>query len=152
MSCEQSLIANHWFINEKSMIIYHFLDRKDKMPRPRIERGTFRSSVWRSPNWAIEAMVKRVECVILNISDSWGTQILKQYTIYMKRTEILLDTNYLSTWIVHTNSLPKFHWRNLQKKFCIVTNPKLKLPSEKFFWDLIDLFCLKQLSYCDTFE
>ena len=26
------------------------------MPSPGIEPGTFRSSVWRSPNWAIEAI------------------------------------------------------------------------------------------------
>ena len=27
-----------------------------KLPRPGIERGTFRPSVWRSPNWAIAAL------------------------------------------------------------------------------------------------
>ena len=38
--------------------------KKLKVPRPRIERGTFRSSVWRSPNWAIEAcLLNFLECV-----------------------------------------------------------------------------------------
>ena len=44
----------------------------EKMPRPGIEPGTFRSSVWRSPNWAISAVY-----VVLFIFASWLLNLLK---------------------------------------------------------------------------
>ena len=44
-------VLNVWFKYRISCIIVFI-----KLPRPGIEPGTFRSSVWRSPNWAISAV------------------------------------------------------------------------------------------------
>ena len=55
----------------------HNLNAAKFLPSPRIELGTFRSSVWRSPNWAIKAVtnfrprkIKRVSKTVLCESSS----------------------------------------------------------------------------------
>ena len=53
--------AQGWHAQIENVSLFFFFEKKSenekkKLPPPGIEPGTFRSSVWRSPNWAIAAL------------------------------------------------------------------------------------------------
>ena len=68
------------------------------MPPPGIEPGTFRSSVWRSPNWAIEANRDDVGHSSLNCATGGGkkkrNEVLPGLEPGSKDSESLVITNY----------------------------------------------------------
>ena len=55
-SCVDNMRGFPCFVPNMWFVCISYFNYFVKLPRPGIEPGTFRSSVWRSPNWAISAM------------------------------------------------------------------------------------------------
>ena len=71
---------------------YRFL----KMPRPGIEPGTFRSSVWRSPNWAISAAHSGEQAMVpKKRSDPYTLKFIRGHH---QNIFLSCDSNLSSSW------------------------------------------------------